>query len=176
VSDEIAQHMRPFAQQIARLDTIPGIDQRGAEALIAEIGTQMSRFPSAAHLASWAGMVPGHNESAGKRRSGKTRKGSRWLRALLVEAAQAAGRTKNTYLGAQYHRLLARRGKKKAVIAVGHTILIIAYHLLQRNVTYEDLGPHYFDERERHRVEHRLVQRLERLGYKVSLEPSMGAA
>jgi transposase len=176
VSDEIAQRMRPLAEQIARLDTIPGLDQRGAESLLAEIGTQMSRFPSAAHLASWAGMVPGHNESAGKRHSGKTRKGSRWLRALLVEAAQAAGRTKNTYLGAQYHRLLARRGKKKAVVAVGHTILIIAYHLLRRNVTYEDLGPHYFDERERPRVERRLVQRLERLGYKVNLEPCAGVA
>src|SRR5207302_11393822 len=110
VSAEIAERRRPFEQAITLLDAIPGVARRGAEMLIAEIGVDMERFPSAAHLASWAGMVPGNNESAGKRRSGKTRKGSPWLRELLVEAAHAAGHTKDTYLGAQYRRLVGRKG------------------------------------------------------------------
>jgi transposase len=135
----------------------------------------MSRFPSAHHLASWAGMCPGNNESAGKQRSGKTRKGSPWLRALLVQAAHAAARKKGTYLAAQYRRIAARRGKSRAAVAVGHSILVIAYHLLQRGTDYEDLGPNYFDERDRHATERRLIRRLEGLGYKVSLEPAQAA-
>lgn len=176
VSAEIAERMRPFEEELARLDTIPGIDRRAAETVIAEIGVDLERFPDAAHLASWAGMVPGNNESAGKRASGKTRKGDPWLGACLVEAAQAAGRTKDTYLAAQFHRLMARRGKKKAAVAVGHTILVIAYHLLRRKVDYQDLGPDYFDERDRERIAKRLVARLEGLGYDVTVEPRPAAA
>jgi hypothetical protein len=119
--------------------------------------------------------VPGNRESAGKRQSGKTRKGSPWLRAILVQAAHAAGRTKGTYLSAQYRRLMARRGRNRAAIAVGHSILVIVYHMLQRGTTFEDLGPQHFDERERRAVERRLVQRLEKLGYSVVLEPRVAA-
>jgi transposase len=171
VSDEIAARLRPCAAALEQLDTIPGVGRRIAEILVAEMGLDLARFPTAAHLASWAGMCPGNHESAGKRHSGKTRKGSKWLRSALVEAAQAAGRTKGTYLAAQYHRLVARRGKKRATVAVGHTILVIAYYLLTRGTTYEDLGMMYFEERERRHVERRLVQRLQRLGYAVTLTP-----
>jgi transposase len=167
---EIAERLRPFEDQLARLDTIPGVGRRTAEILLAEIGVDMGRFPTAAHLASWAGMCPGNNESAGKRKTGKTRKGNAWLRAALVEAAHAASRTKETYLAAQYRRLTARRGRKKALVAVGHSILVSAYHLLKGTATYRELGPHYFDERDRQAVERRLVQRLESLGYKVTLD------
>jgi transposase len=176
VSAEVAERVRPFAEEIARRDTIPGMDRRGAETLVAEVGTDPSRFPSADHLAHWAGMVPGNNESAGKRRAGTTRTGDPWLRPLLVEAADGAGRTKATYLGAQYRRGAARRGKKKAAVAVGHSILAIAYHLLRRNVTYQDLGPHSFDERDREAVRRRLVRRLEDLGDEVTVEPAPTAA
>jgi transposase len=171
VSAEVAERLRPVEAAVERLDTIPGVGRRTAEMLVAEIGLDMGRFPTAGHLASWAGMCPGHDESAGKRRSGKTRRGSPWLRQALVEAAQAAGRTRGTYLSTQYHRLAARRGKKKAVIAVGHTILVIAYHLLARDQVYEELGPDFFERRDRAAIERRSVQRLEALGYRVTLEP-----
>jgi transposase len=171
LSGEIDQRLTAEQTAITLLDTIPGVGQRAAEILIAEIGTDMSRFPSAKHLASWAGMCPGNHESGGKRLSGKTRKGNRWLRQILVEVAQVASKTKNTYLAAQYKRLAARRGKKRALIALGHTILIIAYTLLTRQQPYQDLGAVYFDRREQQRVERRLIQRLERLGYEVSLQP-----
>jgi transposase len=171
VSGEIAQRLTTDQEAIALLDTIPGVSQRGAEILIAEIGTDMRRFPNAKHLASWAGMCPGNHESAGKRLSGKTRKGNRWLRQVLVEIAHVASKTKNTYLAAQYKRIAARRGKKRALIAVGHTILTIVYTLLTRQQPYQDLGAAYFDQREQHRVERRLVKRLERLGYQVALQP-----
>jgi transposase len=172
VSAEIAERLRPCATEVERLDTIPGVGRRTAEVLVAELGADLDRFPSAAHLASWAGMCPGNHESAGKRLSGRTRKGNPWLRAALVEAGQAAGRTKHSYLGAQFRRLVARRGKKRAALAVGHSILVIAYHLLTRQTTYEELGVHYFDERNRAAVEHRLVRRLQGLGYKVTLQPT----
>jgi transposase len=172
ISVEIAERLRPFADELERLDTIPGVGRRTAELLMAEIGTDMSRFPTPGHLASWAGMCPGNDESAGKRRSGKTRKGSPWLRSALIEAARAAGRSKGTYLSAQYHRLAARRGTKRAAVAVGHTILLIAYRLLSDGDVYRDLGGTYFDERDRHAVERRLVARLEGLGYKVALAPA----
>lgn len=176
LSAEIAERLRPFEAVLTRLATIPGVARRGAEILVSEIGLDMGRFPTAAHLAAWAGMAPGNNESAGKRRSGKTRKGSPYLRPLLVEAAQAAGRTQATYLAAQYQRIGARRGKKRAAVAVGHTILIIVYHLLKRGTTYEELGRDYFDARDREVVERRLVRRLEALGNKVTLQPIDPAA
>jgi transposase len=132
----------------------------------------MARFPSAKHLASWAGMCPGNYESGGKRLSGKTRKGSRWLRQVLVEVAHVAAKTKQTYLAALYQRIAARRGKKSALIALGHTILVIVYTLLTRNQPYQDLGAAYLDSLAQQRVERRLVRRLERLGYRVSLQPS----
>jgi transposase len=172
VSAQITERLRPFEPELQRLVTIPGVGRRTAEVLLAEIGTDMRRFPTPAHLASWAGMCPGNDESAGKRRSGKTRKGSPWLRSALIEAARAAGRSKQTYLAAQYHRLAARRGTKRAAVAVGHTILVIAYHLLSEDDIYRDLGDRYFDERDRQAVERRLVARLEGLGYTVALEPA----
>ena len=167
-----AERLRPFEPSLERLVTVPGVGRRTAEVLVAEIGTDMSRFPTPAHLASWAGMCPGNHESAGKRRSGKTRKGSPWLRSTLIEAARAAGRSKRTYLSAQYHRLAARRGTKRAAVAVGHTILVIAYHLLSEDDIYRDLGDRYFDERDRHADERRLVACLEGLGYTVTLDPA----
>jgi len=129
----------------------------------------MSRFPSAGHLASWAGLCPGHHESAGKRTSGRTRKGSPWLRGALVEAAQSAGRSK-THLGEHYHRIAARRGKKRAAVATAHTILVAVYYILGREQVFEDLGVNYFDERRSRRTTRRLVRRLESLGYTVSIE------
>jgi transposase len=176
VSAEVAERVRPFEEAVALLDTIPGVGRRTAEVLVAEIGVDMTRFPTAAHLAAWAGVAPGNNESAGKRRHAQTRKGSPWLRAALVEAAQAAGRTKSTYLGAQFRRLLPRKGKKRAAVAVGHSILVIAYHLLSKREPYHDLGVTYFDQRARQAVERRLVRRLEALGYTVSLQPPDSAA
>ena len=175
VSAEIAARLRPVDDVLTRLDTIPGIGRWVAEALVAELGTDMSRFPSSQHLASWAGMCPGNNSSAGKRYSGKTRKGSPWLRVLLIQAAHAAGRTQGTYLASQYRRLAARRGSKRAAVAVGHTLLVMVYHLLRDGTEYEDLGASYFDERDRVAVERRLVRRLEQLGYTVSLEQAQAA-
>ncbi len=157
---------------IALLDTIPGVSRRVAEVLLAEIGADMSRFPTAQHLASWTGLCPGNHQSAGKNKTGRTRKGSRWLRQTLVEAAHAAARSKKTYLGAQYQRLAARRGTKKAELALAHTIVVIAYHVLTRHEPYRDLGVNYFDEHDPHAVERRLVRRLEKLGLKVSIEPA----
>lgn len=170
LSAEVAERLALFDGLIDRLDAIPGIARRTAETLLAEIGSDMSHFPTAAHLASWAGMCPGHHESAGKQHDGKTRKGSPWLRQALIEAAAAAGKTKGTYLAAQYHRLLARRGRNKAAVAVGHSILVIVWHLLQHDCPFVDLGSNYFDERDRAATERRLVRRLEQLGYSVHLD------
>ena len=166
----IAELERPFAEAVDRLDGIPGVGRRVAEVVIAEVGATVDGFPSAQHLASWAGLCPGNHESAGKRLSGKTRKGNSPLCRALVQAAHAAGRARQTYLGAQYRRLAARRGKKKAAVAVAHTILVIAYHLLARQTTYTDLGPDYFDRRDTDAIERQLVKRLERLGNKVTIE------
>jgi transposase len=171
VSAEIADRLREDEEAIALLDSVPGISRRAAEVVLAEVGADVRRFPSAKHLASWAGMCPGNAESGGKRLSGRTRKGDRWLRQVLVEVAHVAAKTKDTYLAAQYRRIAARRGKKRALIAVGHSILVIVYHILTRREPYRDLGPAYFDELERQRVERRLVRRLERLGYTVTLQP-----
>jgi transposase len=176
VSAEIAERLRPFDETLTRLETIPGVGRRVAEIIAAELGLDVSRFPSAAHLAAWAGLAPGNHESAGKRLSGTTRKGSPWLRTTLVEAAQAATRTKGTYLAAQYRRLAPRRGQKRAVVAVAHTILVSIDHLLHEQTTYRELGASYFDQRERQDVERRLVRRLDALGNTVSLSPKDPAA
>jgi len=176
VTAEIRDRLGAFQALTDLLDTIPGVNPRIAHVILAEIGPDMSRFPTAAHLASWAGMCPGNHESAGKRYSGKTRKGSKWLRQALMEAAHAAARTKNTYLAAQYRRLAARRGKKRAMVAVGHSILIIVYHVLKHREPYRELGGNYFDERDRQAVERRLVRRLQNLGYIVTLQPASQAA
>jgi transposase len=173
---EVAERLRPVDAAVEALDTIPGVGRRTAEILLAEVGPDLGRFPTAGHLASWAGMCPGNHESAGKQHSGKMRKGSKWLRAALIEAAQAAARTKSTYLAAQYRRLATRRGRRRAVAAVGHSILVIAYQLLRHGTTYQELGGNYFDERDRQAVERRLVRRLEQLGHKVILAPADPAA
>jgi transposase len=169
----IEEEMAPFAQARDRLQTIPGVDQRTAECMIAELGTNMDQFPSEGHLASWAGLCSGMNESAGKKRSARTRKGSRWLRQTMVQAAWAASHTKTTYLTAQYRRLAARRGRKRALIALAHTILGIVYHVLKKGTEYADLGPDYFERRDTVRLTRHLVDRLERLGHKVILEPKV---
>jgi len=169
---QIGDRFRPFEADLELADTIPGINQRSAEVMLAEIGTDLSRFPTDRHISSWSGICPGNDESAGKRRSGKTRRGNRWLRQALVEAAHAASHTKNTYLAAQYRRIAARRGQKKALLAVAHTILVILYHVLQRRQPYQDLGNNYFDERDKVAVQRRLIQRLEKLGFKVDLQPA----
>lgn len=170
LSAEVEKHLVPFQKEIEILDSIPGVSQRTAEVMLAEIGTDMSRFATDKQLASWAGMCPGNNESGGKRLSGRTTKGSPWLKSGLIEAAHGASHTKDKYLSSQYRRLVVRRGKKRALVAVGHSILVIGYNLLTRNEMYHDLGGNYFDERDRKAVQLRLVRRLEKLGYKVALE------
>jgi transposase len=177
VSQQIEEKARPFVSegQMELLDSVPGISERAAQVLVAEVGTDTSRFPSAAHLASWAGICPGNNQSGGKRGSGKTRKGSPWLKQVLMEAAHGAVRTKGSYFAAQYHRLRGRRGSKRAMVAVAHSILVVVYHVLSRHTSYQELGGNYFDERERQMVERGAVRRLERLGYRVHLEPAQAA-
>jgi transposase len=169
---EVAKRLAPFEPQLMQLDTIPGVSQRVAEVMIAVAGTDMTRFPNADHLGSWAGMCPGSNESAGKRRTARTRQGNAMLRGILTQAGQAAGRTKNTYLGATYRRIAARRGRKKAGIAVGRRILEIAYFVLRDGVAYEELGVNYYDERKKDAVVRNAVKRLERLGYRVAIQPA----
>jgi transposase len=172
VSAAIAEHLAAFDPAIALLCTIPGVQRRTAEVIIAETGGDMTAFATPRHLASWAAMCPGNDESAGKRRSGKTRKGSKWLRAALCEAAHAAARTKGSYLQAHYHRLRVRRGPTRAVVAVGHSILTAAWHMLNTGETYRDLGGDYFQRRDPERTTRRLVTQLERLGHIVTLEPA----
>jgi transposase len=172
----IEEVMTPLAEAAARLTTIPGVDQRAAETVIAEIGTDMIQFPTAEHLASWAGTCPGKNESAGKRKRGRTTKGSRWLRQILARAAWAASHTKDTYLSAQYRRVAARRGKKRALVALGHTLLVIMYHLLKNGTTYTELGGDFLESLEPEHLPRPLIKRLEKLGHKVTLEPKDDAA
>ncbi len=171
IKREVAKCADPFvAEAVELLQTIPGVGQRVAEVIVSEIGVDMRRFPSDGHLASWAGMCPGSNESAGKRKSGRTTKGSVYLRNALVQAAWAATHTKETYLAAQYQRLAKRKGKNRALVAVGHSILVIIYHVLLRKESYSELGGDYFDQRNVEVQRHRLVRQLERLGVKVTLE------
>ena len=172
----IEELMRPFQEAIARLTTITGVGELTAQNVLAEIGTDMSRFPSDQHLASWAAMCPGNRESAGKRKSGHTNHGNRWLRTALVQAAWAASHSKNTYLAAQYRRLAGRRGKKRAIVAVAHTMLVMIYHMLKDGVDYHELGPDYLDKLQPQRLTHYLVKRLESLGHQVTLTPVDQAA
>lgn len=168
ISTQIAERLRPFARSLEVLDSIPGIATWGAEVFLAEVGGDLSRFRSPQHLASWAGLCPGSHESGGKRTSGRTRKGSPWLKVMLTEAAYAAGRS-NTRLGERYHRLSARRGRKRATIAIAHQILVLACHLLTHDESYSNVTP--ADEAERRRLaeERRLIKRLERLGNTVTI-------
>jgi transposase len=170
LSEEVARVIAPFEPQIELLDTIPGVNRRTAEGLIAEIGVDMTRFESSARLASWAGMCPGQHESGGKSRGGKTRKGSKWLSAHLREAAKAAAQSKDTYLSAQYARLRGRRGGAKATVAVQHSILTAAYHMLERGVVYEDLGADWYVRRSPERHARTLIEQLRRLGYEVTID------
>jgi len=167
--------VRPAAA-VVLLDTIPGVDRKLAEIIVAELGTDMSRFPTAANAAAWSGLAPGNYESAGKRYSGRTRQGNKALRSGLIQGAWAASHTKDTYLSAQYRHLAGRRGKKRAIVAVAHSILVIAYHMLSRAEPYHELGGNYFDERKKQSVANRLIRRMQKLGYSVHLEPKAATA
>jgi transposase len=171
IEGEIARRMRPFEAEVTRLCTIPGVDRVTAYGLLAEIGLNMEQFPSAAHLASWACLCPGSFESAGKRLSGKMRKGNVSLRRCLAQAAWAISMQKGNYLSALYRRIAARRGAKRAVMAVAHALLVIAFHMLKRGENYRELGADHFDRIDVSRIRRSLVQRLEHLGHKVTLEP-----
>lgn len=167
----------PFVEAVTRLQTIPGIDRRAAEGIVAEVGADLKVFPSAGHLASWVGICPGNHESAGKRRSGRTTKGNAWLRVLLVQCAWAAGRSKGTYLQAMFRRLAARRGTKRALVAVGHRLLEIVFAVLKKGQSYQELGADYLDHTQnRERLKARLVKRLEKLGVKVTVEETQTVA
>jgi len=173
LDEEVRNRMLPFEEDLERLDTIPGVGRRATEQILAEIGADVkNQFPSAAHLCSWAGMAPGNNESAGKRKSGRTRKGNKKLRHALVEAARSAARTRNTYLSAQYHRIAARRGANRAAVAVGHTILTIIYYLLVRKQDYVELGSDFYDQRRKDIIIKQSIKRIESLGVRVSIEQS----
>ena len=177
IRQEVESSPDPFVPEAVKLlDTIPGVGETVAQIIIAEIGVDMERFPTDHPLASWAGMCPGNNESAGKRKSGKTTKGSRYLRAALVQAAWAASHQKGTYLAAQYKRLVKRLGKKKALVAVGHSILVMVYRVLQTRTSYQELGGDYFDRRNVDKQRKRLVRQLESLGVKVTIEEVKEAA
>lgn len=170
LDDEIGRRMVPYAEVMERLDEIPGVDRRIAEEYMAEVGKSTERSATGGHLASWIGLCPGNNESAGKRKSGRTRHGNQWLCSALVQAARGAARSKGNYLSAQYHRLATRRGDKRAIVAVAHSISVIIYNMVSKGMSYRDLGQLYFDKRESEHVLHRAVNRIEALGYKVSLQ------
>jgi len=174
-SQQIESHCAPFDEAVKLLATIPGVGRETAQVIVAEMGSDMSRFPSADHLAAWAGLAPGNHESAGKRLSSQWRRGNQAWCTSLIQAAHAAAHTKATYLSAQYRRLATRRGKYKAIVAVGHSILVIAYHLIKRHQPYQELGGDYFDQHSSDKTKNRLVHRLEKLGYQVSLQAASEA-
>ena len=176
ISARVHEQISPFEQAVTLLRTIPGVERRTAEVIIAETGGDMTAFPTAKHLASWAGVCPGQNESAGKRKSAKTRKGSPWLRATLIESARAASRSKGTYLGERYRRLARRRGDRKAIIAIAHEILTATWHMLSTGELYREQGPQVISKRDAENARRRAIRQLERLGHKVTLEPLAEAA
>lgn len=175
LSEQVAERLRDEEATIERLDAIAGIGRWHAENLLAELGTDMTRFPTAAHCASWAKICPGNNASAGKRKSGATGKGNRWLRGTLIEAAKSAGRTKDTYLAAQYQRLRSRRGPSPATVAVAHSILVTVYCMLRSGSEFHDLGPDYFDRLRKDSLKRHFVARLRQLGYRVTVEDEEAA-
>jgi transposase len=170
LTTEVGARLAPFEEALERLQTIPGVGRRVAEDLLAEIGADMSRFPTHRHLASWAKICPGNHRSAGKAKPEHIGRGNRWLRSILVEAARAGSRTKDTFLAAQYRRLAGRRGDKRAIVAVAHSILVIAYHVLKEGTSYQELGANFHDQRCAKTVVRRLTQRLEALGFDVNLQ------
>lgn len=177
IEQEVQAPADPFVSEaIKLLDQIGGVNETVARIVVAEIGVDMNQFPTDKQLASWAGMCPGNNESAGKHKSGKTGKGSRYLRAALVQAAWAASHQKASYLAAQYRRMVKRMGKKKALVAVAHSILVIIYHVLKERTEYKDLGGDYFERRDVEKQRKRLIKQLESLGLKVTVEEVAKAA
>jgi transposase len=174
LDQNIAERLKPLEEKIERLDAIPGLNRRSIEVLFAEVGWEMSPFPDAAHLASLIGICPGNYETGGKRLKGRICKGNRWAKSILVQAAHAAALTQ-TYLGAQYRRLATRRGSKRAAVAVGHSILVIYYHMLKTGQPYQEKGVDYFTHMDRHKTEQQLTKQLERLGYQVTLTPAQNA-
>jgi transposase len=171
LSEQIAAHLAPFAATLARVETIPGVKQRSVENIVAEMGLDMAPFPTPGHLASWSSLCPGNNASAGKRRRGRTRKGNRWLKITLIEAALAAIRVRGSALAARYRRICRHRGHKIAIVAVARAILEIVWHLLAQGTTYHELGADYIDRRDKDRTTRRYVRLLEKLGHRVTLEP-----
>ena len=167
----MAERLSPFEKSLALLMTIPGISRRSATILISELGTDMTAFPSAAHLASWVGLCPGSHLSAGKRRSGKPTKGNSYLRSVLVQIAWILTRMSDNYLSAQFHHLRPRLGSKKAVVAVAHSVLVIVYQVLAKGEPYQDLGPDYFRRQDKQQQAQRFVRQLETPGYRVELAP-----
>jgi transposase len=175
LSAEVATRVAPFDEALEALDEIPGVGRRSAEEIVAEIGTDMSRFATSGHLASWAKLCPGNHESGGKRAKTGTGKGNKWLRSCLTECAKAAGRKKDSYLRSHYHRMKSRMGGNKASIAVAHTLLVIVYHLLRDGVRYRDLGATYLDEQARESIKRNLIKRLQKLDFEVNVTDQRAA-
>jgi transposase len=176
ISREGAERTSPFDELIQFMDTVPGVDRKAAEGTIAEIGPDMEPFPTHQHLASWTGLCPSNKESAGKRKKGRARKGDQGFRRYAIEMALAASRSKGTYLNALYHRLVRRKGHKKAIVAVAHAIVVIIYHVIKHRVPYRELGADYFDKLNTTYIKRHYLKRLESLGFKVTLEPLEVAA
>jgi transposase len=170
LDEEIEKRLLPIQDKVDLIDSIPGIAKRSAQVVISQIGTNMNQFPTAAHLASWAGLCPGNNESAGKRKSGRTRKGNDMLKTTLIECSKSASHQKSTYFYAQYHRIASRRGKNRATIALAHTMLTIIYQILKNNIPYYELGADFFEQQRKKEIVQKSVKRLESLGYSVTVE------